>query len=184
MGGGHLAGGVERRRLDAEHDLAHVGLAAARQEAQQPVARPDAEQQHPGGIGVEGAGVADLARAEQAPALGHHVVAGPARRLVDHHQPVGPRCAAHAPHQPPTPTPTPRNGVDPGRLAARIYAISGWWGEGGSRQVGVVGVGGGVDGGDGGLAAEAAEHLFDAEQASRRTPSGSNRSSGVRLNCV
>ena len=54
------------------------------------MALPDAEQQHAGGVGVEGAGVADLAGAEQAPALGHDVVAGPAGRLVDHHQAVGP----------------------------------------------------------------------------------------------
>ena len=43
-----------------EHDLADVGLGQHGQEAQQPGGSADAEQQHPGGIGVERAGVADL----------------------------------------------------------------------------------------------------------------------------
>ena len=43
----------------------------------------------PGGVGVEGAGVADLAGAEQPAGLGHHVVARPPGRLVDDREAVG-----------------------------------------------------------------------------------------------
>ena len=60
-----LARVVERRRLDAEHDLARVGLRQRGEEAQQPGHPAHAEEQHAGGVGIEGARVADLAGAER-----------------------------------------------------------------------------------------------------------------------
>ena len=51
---------------DAEHDLADVGLGQVAQEAQQAGGPAHPEQQHAGGVGVEGAGVADLPGAEDA----------------------------------------------------------------------------------------------------------------------
>ena len=87
-GAGDLAGRVERGGLGAEHDHAGVGLGREAEVAQQPGDLADAEEQHAGGVGVERAGVADLAGAEHAAGLGHHVVARPAGRLVDDRQPV------------------------------------------------------------------------------------------------
>src|SRR5690606_2542520 len=68
------------------------------QEAQQAGDLAHAEEQHPGGVGVEGAGVPDLAGAEEAPGPGHDVVAGPARLLVDDGQPVAPAAGATTTH--------------------------------------------------------------------------------------
>ena len=97
---GDLAGGVERGGGGAEHDGAPVVLRRVAQVLEQPGDLADAEQEHAGGVGVEGAGVADLAGAEVAAGLGHHVVAGPARGLVDDDEAVGtrrPRAAAAHP---------------------------------------------------------------------------------------
>ena len=83
-----LARRVERRGGHAEDDLGLVGLGQAGQELQQPGGPAQADQEHAGGVGVEGAGVADPALAEDPPAAGHHVVAGHPGRLVDHRQAV------------------------------------------------------------------------------------------------
>ena len=72
-----------------------VGLGGQAEVAQQPGDPADAEEEHAGGVGVEGAGVADLAGAEHAAGLGHHVVARPAGRLVDDRQPVRARGPRH-----------------------------------------------------------------------------------------
>ena len=85
---GDLAGRVERGGGGAEHDHARVGLGGQAEVAQQPGDLADAEQQHAGGVGVERAGVADLAGAEHAAGLGDDVVARPAGLLVDDRQPV------------------------------------------------------------------------------------------------
>ena len=87
LGPGDLARGVERGGGGAEHDLGLVGLGQRGEEAHEPGGPAQADQQHAGGVGVEGAGVADPALAEDAAAAGHHVVGGPAGLLVDHHQP-------------------------------------------------------------------------------------------------
>jgi hypothetical protein len=94
--GDDLTGGVEGRRLDAQHHLADVGLRQRGEEAQQPGHPADAEQQHAGGVGIERARVADLLVVQDPPGLGHHVVGGPPGRLVDHGEPVVPRRVAHA----------------------------------------------------------------------------------------
>ena len=70
---------------------------AARSGTQQAGRPPDAEHQHAGGVGVEGAGVAHLAGAEQAAGLGHDVVGGPPGRLVDDGDAVGTVGAGVAP---------------------------------------------------------------------------------------
>ena len=58
-GPGDLARGVEGGGGRAEHHLGLVGLGQRGQEAQQPGGPAEAHQQDAGGIGVEGAGVAD-----------------------------------------------------------------------------------------------------------------------------
>ena len=89
-----LAARIEGRRLDTQHDLAAVRLRQHGEEAQQPRDRPDADQQHAGGVGIEGARVTDLLRAEDAAQLGDDVVRCPARLLVDDDEAVRPhrRC--------------------------------------------------------------------------------------------
>ena len=89
-----VAVGVERVGLHAEHDLADVALAAVADEAQQPGHRADADDEHPGGAGVERPGVADAALAEAAAQHADDVVAGDAGRLVDDGQAVDGRRAA------------------------------------------------------------------------------------------
>ncbi len=75
--------GVERRRLDSEHDLARVVLAGLLDEPQQLGRHADGDHEHAGGVGVERAGVADLALVEPPAQHAHDVVAGDAGRLVD-----------------------------------------------------------------------------------------------------
>ena len=52
-----LARGVERAGGDAEHDPAPVGLALLREVAQQAGGAAEPDEQHAGGVGIEGAGV-------------------------------------------------------------------------------------------------------------------------------
>ena len=62
VGGGDVALGVERRRLDAEPDgRGHVGLRQLGDEAQETSTPADAQDEDPGGRWVERARVADLA---------------------------------------------------------------------------------------------------------------------------
>ena len=74
---------VERVGLHAEDDLARVALAPVGDEAQQAGDHADADDEHPGGPRVEGAGVADAPFVEAPPQLGDDVVARDARWLVD-----------------------------------------------------------------------------------------------------
>ena len=65
VAGDDLAGGVEGRRLHAEHDLARCrscGRSVRKRSSR--VTDADADEQHAGGVGVERAGVADAALAE------------------------------------------------------------------------------------------------------------------------
>ena len=84
-----LAGRIERVGTGAEHDLAGVGLAEIGEEPQQACGLTDTDQQHPGGIGIECAGVADLTFAEAAAQHRDYIVAGDTSGLVDHGQPMG-----------------------------------------------------------------------------------------------
>ncbi len=84
----HLARRIERRGRGPEDDVGRVRLGQHGQEAHQARGAAEPDQQDPGGIGVEGAGMADPALPEDAAAARHHVVRGPAGRLVDDHQAV------------------------------------------------------------------------------------------------
>ena len=88
VAGRDLPGGVEGVGLDAEHDLGLVALGKLGQIPQQAGGPADAEHQHAGGVGIEGAAVADLAGAQHPPGPGHHVVAGPPGGLVDNRNAV------------------------------------------------------------------------------------------------
>ena len=64
-------------------------LPSAVRNRKQPRGLADADQQHPGRIGIERAGVADLALVEAPAQHADDVVTGDSCRLVDHRQPVG-----------------------------------------------------------------------------------------------
>ena len=87
-GGGDDAVGVQRVGLDAEHDLTGVALGALGDEPEQTGDVADPDDQHAGGAGVEGAGVADAALAQTTAQHADDVVAGDAGRLVDDRDPV------------------------------------------------------------------------------------------------
>ena len=55
----HVTRGVECRRRRAEHHLARIGLGQVGEEAQQSGHAAQPDQQHPGGVGIERARVAD-----------------------------------------------------------------------------------------------------------------------------
>ena len=84
VGGGDLAGSVEGRRLRPEHDLTLVALRQLGEKPQQAGGVSHAEHQHTGCVGVKRARVTDLPSADHTAGLGDDIVAGPARRLVDH----------------------------------------------------------------------------------------------------
>ena len=86
---GDLALGVVGEGGLPEPDRRGVGLVAADQERQELGGPVDPEHEHPGSHRVQGAGVAHATGAAQPAHLGHHVVAGPAGRLVHDEQPVG-----------------------------------------------------------------------------------------------
>ena len=74
---------VERARGDAERDLAPVLLARFLEEAQEPRAAPEPDEQHAGRVGIERAGVADAPLPVDPAQLRHDVVRRPPRGLVD-----------------------------------------------------------------------------------------------------
>ena len=73
---------------DAEHDAAAVGLARLGQVAQQPRGATEPDEQHAGGVGIEGARVTDPTLPVDLAQLGHDVVRREAGRLVDDDQAV------------------------------------------------------------------------------------------------
>jgi hypothetical protein len=79
--GGHLALGVLGLRLDPERDPSDVGLGGPGQVLERLPGGADGDREDAGGGGVEGAGVADLALAEQAADAGDDVETGPAGGL-------------------------------------------------------------------------------------------------------
>ena len=97
VGGGDLAGSVEGRRLRPEHDLTLVALRQLGEKPQQAGGVSHAEHQHTGCVGVKRARVTDLPSADHTAGLGDDIVAGPARRLVDHDDTVGPALLVFVP---------------------------------------------------------------------------------------
>jgi len=122
--------GLQIVRARAEDDFAFVLLSQSGQETQCPGHPADADEEDPGGVGIEGTGMAHAPLAEDPAAAGHDIVRGPTGLLVHHRQPQGsivalasrfsghrhravrprPRCRAVAAGLPPPGTRRPRRG--------------------------------------------------------------------------
>ena len=72
----------------AEANCAFINLVAARIELRQPGGALNHNRQHAGGDRVESSQVPDLFRFSNAAHLIHHIVRGPAPRLIDHNSSV------------------------------------------------------------------------------------------------
>ncbi len=82
------AGGVEGARRDPEDDVAPVGLPGLGEESEQPRHAAQPDEQHTGGVGVEGAGVTDAPLPVDATQPGDDVMRRAPSRLVHHHESV------------------------------------------------------------------------------------------------
>ena len=81
--GRHVTFGIVGVGGRSQRDFSLIRLRLAGQVLQQAGRLAEAQHQHAGRHGVEGAGVADLANARQAARLGHHVMGCPTGWLVD-----------------------------------------------------------------------------------------------------